>query len=95
MFDALRVGSVVSGGKGNNGDCARARADEILDLRARGALPISHFLHLHAEVCSEPLVEKLDKSGPGDRIGIGSLTGHTPGGRQFHDVSKLWDDRCS
>ncbi len=37
VFDALRVGSVVSNAKANYGEYARALADEILDLRARGA----------------------------------------------------------
>jgi len=91
VFDALRVGSVVSKAKGNYGEYARALADEILDLRAKGALRISHFLHLRAEVCSETLIEELDKFGPADRVGIVSLMDHTPGQRQFRDVSKLKD----
>jgi alpha-D-ribose 1-methylphosphonate 5-triphosphate diphosphatase len=89
VFDALRVGSVVSNAKANYGEYARALADEILDLRAQGALRISHFLHLRAEVCSETLIEELDKFGPDDRIGIVSLMDHTPGARQFRDVTKL------
>lgn len=89
VFDALRVGSVVSNAKMNYGEYARALADEILGLRADGALKISHFLHLRAEVCSETLIEELDKFGPEDRIGIVSLMDHTPGARQFRDVSKL------
>ena len=36
VFDALRVGSVVSKAKGNYGEYARALADEILDLRGAG-----------------------------------------------------------
>jgi hypothetical protein len=64
VFDALRVGSLVSNGKANYGEYARALADEILDLRAQGALRISHFLHLRAEVCSETLVAELAKFGP-------------------------------
>jgi alpha-D-ribose 1-methylphosphonate 5-triphosphate diphosphatase len=91
VFDALRVGSVASSGKANYGEYARALADEILDLRAQGVLRISHFLHLRAEVCSETLIEELDKFGPDDRIGIVSLMDHTPGERQFRDLSKLWD----
>jgi alpha-D-ribose 1-methylphosphonate 5-triphosphate diphosphatase len=94
VFDALRVGSVVSNRKVNYGEYARALADEILDLRARGALRISHFLHLRAEVCSETLIAELDKFGPGDSIGIVSLMDHTPGERQFRDVSKLRDYLC-
>lgn len=89
VFDALRVGSVVSNAKANYGEYARALADEILGLRAEGALKISHFLHLRAEVCSETLVEELDKFGPEDRIGIVSLMDHTPGERQFRDLTQL------
>ncbi len=91
VFDALRVGSVTSGGKASYGEYARALADEILDLRTKGALKISHFLHLRAEVCSETLIDELAKFGPADRIGIVSLMDHTPGERQFRDLSKLWD----
>lgn len=89
VFDALRVGSVVSKGKSNYGEYARALADEILDLRGMGALRISHFLHLRAEVCSETLVEEMAKFGPEDRIGIVSLMDHTPGQRQFRDMTQL------
>ncbi len=94
VYDALRVGSVVSNGKANYGEYARALADEILELRAQGTLRISHFLHLRAEVCSETLVEEMAKFGPDDRIGIVSLMDHTPGERQFRDVSKLKDYVC-
>lgn len=89
VFDALRVGSVVSNSKTNYGEYARALADEILGLRSQGALRISHFLHLRAEVCSETLVEELAKFGPDDRIGIVSLMDHTPGERQFRDLTQL------
>jgi alpha-D-ribose 1-methylphosphonate 5-triphosphate diphosphatase len=89
VFDALRVGSVVSNAKTNYGEYARALADEILGLRAEGALRISHFLHLRAEVCSETLVQELEKFGPEDRIGIVSLMDHTPGERQFRDLTQL------
>lgn len=91
VFDALRVGSVVSNAKANYGEYARVLADEILGLRDDGALKISHFLHLRAEVCSETLIADLDKFGPEDRIGIVSLMDHTPGARQFRDMSKLKD----
>jgi alpha-D-ribose 1-methylphosphonate 5-triphosphate diphosphatase len=91
VFDALRVGSVVSRGKGSYGEYARALATEIIAMRDVGALKISHFLHLRAEVCSETLIDELDKFGAGDGIGIVSLMDHTPGARQFRDISKLHD----
>jgi alpha-D-ribose 1-methylphosphonate 5-triphosphate diphosphatase len=94
VFDALRVGSVITSNNAGYGEYARALADEILDLRAKAALRISHFLHLRAEICSQTLIEEMAKFGPLDRIGIVSLMDHTPGERQFRDVSKLKDYVC-
>jgi len=89
VFDALRVGSVLSNEKTGYGEYARQLADEILSLRAQNVLRISHFLHLRAEICSETLVAEMAKFGPADRIGIVSLMDHTPGQRQFRDVNQL------
>ena len=89
VFDALRVGSVVSNGKTKYGEYARTVADEIIAMRAEGALRINHLLHLRAEVCSETLTEEMAKFGPQDGIGIVSLMDHTPGQRQFANLSKF------
>ncbi len=89
VFDALRVGSIVSNGRADYGEYARVLASEILGLRSGGLLRISHFLHLRAEICSETLIEELAKFGPEDRIGIVSLMDHTPGERQFRDITQL------
>jgi alpha-D-ribose 1-methylphosphonate 5-triphosphate diphosphatase len=89
VYDALRVGSIVSDGKSNYGEYARLLADEILSMRAAGHLRISHYLHLRAEICSETLVAELTKFGTEDRVGIVSLMDHTPGQRQFSDVEQL------
>jgi alpha-D-ribose 1-methylphosphonate 5-triphosphate diphosphatase len=89
VFDALRVGSVTSNSKANYGEYARQLADEILDLRRKGALRINHLLHLRAEVCSETLIAELNKFGSADSIGIVSLMDHTPGQRQFRDLTQL------
>lgn len=94
VFDALRVGSSPSREKLGYGEYARALASEILELRARNVLRINHFLHLRAEVCSESLIPELDAFGPDDSIGILSLMDHTPGERQFRDLSKLKDYIC-
>ncbi|MDI3337882.1 alpha-D-ribose 1-methylphosphonate 5-triphosphate diphosphatase [Defluviimonas aestuarii] len=94
VFDALRVGSVFSNDRSHYGEYARQVASELLDLRDREALRISHFIHLRAEVCSETLIDELEKFGPDDRVGIVSLMDHTPGERQFRDVEKLRDYIC-
>ena len=89
VFDALRIGSIVSDQKSRYGKYARPVATKIRQQRDSGALAISHFLHLRAETCSETLPEELAEFGPDDRIGIVSLMDHTPGQRQFRDVAKL------
>lgn len=90
VFDAMRVGSVVSQGPDQDYEkYARELAHELIDLRRQGVLKISHLLHLRAEVCSETLIAELDEFGPEDRVGIISLMDHTPGQRQYRDISKL------
>lgn len=89
VFDALRVGSIVSKDKAAYGEYARLLADEIMALRDQKALRINHLLHLRAEVCSETLIAELAKFGPEDGIGIVSLMDHTPGQRQFRDLTQL------
>ncbi|WP_264211249.1 alpha-D-ribose 1-methylphosphonate 5-triphosphate diphosphatase [Leisingera thetidis] len=88
VFDAMRVGS-ISRKESRYGAYARGLASELLELRAADALKISHFLHLRAEVCSDSLVEELEAFGAADRVGLVSLMDHTPGQRQFRDISKL------
>lgn len=88
VFDALRVGSVLSSTT-SYGKYAREVASEILALRAADALKIRHLIHLRAEVCSDTLIEELAEFGADDRIGLVSLMDHTPGQRQFRDISKL------
>jgi len=89
VFDAIRVGSIDSAASRTGyGRYARRMADEILAMRAAGALRVSHHLHLRAEICSETLAEELDSFGPQDRVGILSLMDHTPGQRQFADIAQ-------
>ncbi|UWR26594.1 alpha-D-ribose 1-methylphosphonate 5-triphosphate diphosphatase [Sulfitobacter sp. S223] len=89
VFDAIRVGSIVSGTSKRYGKYARRMADEILGMRAAGLLRISHHIHLRAEICSETLVDEFAEFTPKDRIGIVSMMDHTPGQRQFSDLSKF------
>ncbi len=90
VFDALRLGSVIEK-NAKLGKYARSVAREILALRAAGAFRVRHLIHLRAEVCSDTLIEEFAEFGPEDRVGLVSLMDHTPGQRQFRDMSKLWD----
>lgn len=88
VFDALRVGSITNS-KARYKAYARQLADELLAARANGFFKISHFMHLRAEVCSETLLQEMAEFGPDDRVGIVSLMDHTPGQRQFRDLTAL------
>ena len=88
LFDAMRVGS-LTGGKSKYKKYARQMADEILSLRNKNALRISHYFHLRAEICSETLIDEMAEFGPEDRIGIVSIMDHTPGQRQFADLGQM------
>lgn len=88
VFDAMRIGSIPNGA-GRYLKYARKLSRELWELREQDALKISHFLHLRAEVCSETLVDELAEFEPSDRVGLVSLMDHTPGQRQFRDLSKL------
>ncbi|NDV01323.1 alpha-D-ribose 1-methylphosphonate 5-triphosphate diphosphatase [Pseudoroseicyclus tamaricis] len=88
VFDALRLGFLAGE---EMRSYARPLASEIIALREAGALRISHFLHLRAEICSNSVVEELAAFHPEDRVGIVSLMDHTPGQRQFTDLDKVRD----
>lgn len=89
VFDAIRVGSLHTSTNVGYGRYAREMATELKVLKARDALKISHRIHLRAEICSETLLDELDEFSSEDRIGLISLMDHTPGQRQFRDVSQL------
>jgi alpha-D-ribose 1-methylphosphonate 5-triphosphate diphosphatase len=90
VFDALRVGSLRPRKRSRHGrKYARELAHAIGDLHRAGALRIRHRLHLRAELCSESLAEELAEFRPEDRIGIVSLMDHTPGQRQFTELTTL------
>lgn len=89
VFDAMRIGSIPSEKQDDYAAYARELATELMQIRATGALRISHFLHLRAEVCSETLLDEIAEFTEQDRVGIISLMDHTPGQRQFRDVTKL------
>ena len=88
VFDAMRVGSVPKS-KARFKRYARDLSRRLWDLRDQGALKISHFLHLRAELCSETLEDEMAEFDANDRVRIVSLMDHTPGQRQFRDLEKF------
>lgn len=89
VFDALRVGSVISDGRNAYEPYALEAAQALKSLRENRQLRIDHKVHLRAEICSETLAEELDDFREAQNVGIVSLMDHTPGQRQFRDTSQL------
>lgn len=89
VFDAVRIGFIEEmNSAAPVQPYARSMVTEILEAREAGLLKISHHLHLRAELCSHTLIDELATFGPDDRIGIVSLMDHTPGQRQFADITQ-------
>lgn len=88
VFDALRVGSETDQKSHGYLRYARETVDHILDQINHRALKVSHHIHLRAELCTETLVEELYEFSVNDRVRLVSLMDHTPGQRQFRDMSK-------
>ena len=88
VFDALRVGSEADQNRQGYLRYARETVDHILDQINHRALKVSHHIHLRAELCTETLVEELYEFSENDRVRLVSLMDHTPGQRQFRDLSK-------
>ena len=88
VFDALRVGSEADQKRQGYLRYARETVDHILDQINHNALKVSHHIHLRAELCTETLVEELYEFSENDRVRLVSLMDHTPGQRQFRDLSK-------
>ena len=88
VFDALRVGSEADQKRQGYLRYARETVDHILDQINHRALKVSHHIHLRAELCTETLVEELYEFSEKDRVRLVSLMDHTPGQRQFRDLSK-------
>lgn len=89
VFDAVRLGFIENAGARDIlTPYARAMVSEILAAREHGLLKISHHIHLRAEICSHSLADELALFGREDRVGIISLMDHTPGQRQFADISQ-------
>lgn len=89
VFDAVRLGFIEYSGTRNIMEAyARSMVSEILAARQQNQLKISHHIHLRAEICSHTLAEELATFTPDDRVGLISLMDHTPGQRQFADISQ-------
>jgi alpha-D-ribose 1-methylphosphonate 5-triphosphate diphosphatase len=86
VFDAIAVG-----GWRANSLRAQILADSLAAIdkgNRRGFFRAEHLIHLRCELADERLEELLDRHGAHAGVRLLSLMDHTPGQRQWSDVSK-------
>jgi alpha-D-ribose 1-methylphosphonate 5-triphosphate diphosphatase len=86
VLDALRVGNDYDDEK--FGARMRKLAAAIAEAKSRGITRADHFLHLRCEVTCADVVEEVEPFLSDPNLRLVSIMDHTPGQRQFTDVSK-------
>ncbi|WP_375455499.1 alpha-D-ribose 1-methylphosphonate 5-triphosphate diphosphatase [uncultured Methylobacterium sp.] len=88
VFDSLRAGTDPDGS--GLGSELGALAQAIADARGSGLFRAEHRTHLRCETPSADVVDTVRAFAARFPVGLISLMDHTPGQRQFRDVSKYY-----
>lgn len=86
VFDSLRAGVDVDGG--GLGAELFELAEAIDEARQHNLLRCEHLTHLRCEIPSPDVVDMVEDFVARFPVGLISLMDHTPGQRQFRDLSK-------
>ncbi len=86
VFDALRVGNDYDDEK--FGARMKKLADAIAAAKGQGLTRAEHFVHLRCEISCADVVEEMQPFLTDPQLKLVSVMDHTPGQRQFTDVSK-------
>ena len=86
VLDALRVGNDYDEEK--FGARMQKLAAAIQEASTKGLTRAEHFLHLRCEISCSDVVEEMEPFLTDPRLKLVSVMDHTPGQRQFTDISK-------
>jgi alpha-D-ribose 1-methylphosphonate 5-triphosphate diphosphatase len=86
VFDALRVGNDYDDEK--FGARMKKLAEAIAEAKIQGLTRAEHFVHLRCEISCADVVEEMEPFLKDPQLKLVSVMDHTPGQRQFIDVSK-------
>ncbi|OYU48450.1 MAG: phosphonate metabolism protein PhnM [Rhizobiales bacterium PAR1] len=86
VFDALRVGNDYDEEK--FGARMKKLANAVASAKADDLTRAEHFLHLRCEISCADVVEEMEQFLTDPNLKLVSVMDHTPGQRQFTDVSK-------
>ena len=86
VLDALRIGTGPTDGN-NMAANARTLIDAVVHAADADLLRAEHLVHLRCEVATADVVDVFDAVGGHERVRLVSLMDHTPGQRQYADVT--------
>ncbi len=85
VFDAVRIGTM--GTDDDAADAAHAMANAIQHAADAGLTRAEHFIHIRCEVAAPNTLEQFEALVDLPIVRLASLMDHTPGARQYADVS--------
>jgi alpha-D-ribose 1-methylphosphonate 5-triphosphate diphosphatase len=87
VFDCLRAGKEED--RHATSDALFTLAGALAEARDQGMLRVDHRLHLRCEICTDSVVDETQKFLAAYKVDLMSLMDHSPGQRQYRDISKL------
>ncbi len=88
VFDCLRAGKEEDQHAAND-PALFTLAGALAEARQQGMLRVDHKLHLRCEICTDRVVEETQRFLAAYPVDLMSLMDHSPGQRQYRDISKL------
>jgi alpha-D-ribose 1-methylphosphonate 5-triphosphate diphosphatase len=89
VFDCLRAGKEDE--RNAVSDALFTLAAALAEARSRGMLRVDHKLHLRCEICTDNVLDETARFLDTYQTDLMSLMDHSPGQRQYRDVTKLRD----
>lgn len=86
VLDSIVIGDMDQGGSRSQTQHVSIQA--LHECRAEGLLRVEHLLHLRCEVSAPDIVEVFEQYADDSLVELVSLMDHTPGQRQWRDLSK-------
>ena len=86
VLDSIVIGDMDQGGSRSQTQHVSIQA--LHECREEGLLRVEHLLHLRCEISAPDIVEMFEQYADDSLVELVSLMDHTPGQRQWRDLSK-------
>lgn len=86
VLDSIVIGDMDNGG--TRSQTYQVSIDALHACRRENLMRVDHLLHLRCEVSASDIVENFEKYADDPLVELVSLMDHTPGQRQWRDLSK-------